>query len=69
MNVAIDLAALLVQRAESFVKPWRTAGKVRFNERVNDLMHQSAAARRDVHHQSFMRAGEIAVGRGRLGAE
>src|SRR6266852_3338341 len=44
VNVATDLAALFVQRTQTFVEPGRAGGKVRLDERMHDLMHQRAAA-------------------------
>src|SRR5438445_520206 len=50
-DVPAALAALLVERAESLVEPGRYALEVRLHERMDDLVHERAAAGGDVHDQ------------------
>ena len=66
VNVAVDFAALLVKRAQTFVQPWRAIGKVRLDKWMNDLVNQRATASRDIHDQSFVTTRVIAVRRRRL---
>ena len=40
VNVAVLLAALLVQRGEPFVEPRRAGGKIRRHKGVDDFVHQ-----------------------------
>src|SRR5205807_9346080 len=44
VNVTINFTALFVKRAQTFVEPRGTRGKVCFDERMDDLVNQSAAA-------------------------
>ena len=50
-DAAVALGALLVQRREPLVEPRRHVGEVRGEVRVHQLVHERAAAGRDVHHQ------------------
>ena len=69
-DVPVVLVALLEQRAEALVEPRRRVRKVCLDVRVHDLVHERAAAGRDVHEQPVMRARVEPVRRvGRLAGQ